>query len=140
MVTFTFIDSSYRDFKNLKSIFLKVLKHIEKYETCNILSVDVFFIPEEKIIKLNIDTFNHDYPTDIITLNYSNDKNIICELYLCPSVIEYNTKIYNVDIKHEILRVLIHGILHCLGYDDLTDEQLETMRFKENIYLSKCFT
>lgn len=140
MVTFTFFDSEYKKYKSLKTIYINVLKLIEKFEKCKVLSVDVFFLTQEQILELNIKTFNHDYPTDIITINYSNQQNIICELFLCPDVIEYNSIIYDVDNTREFLRVLVHGVLHCCGYDDDNEEQIFLMRSKEDFYLTKCFT
>jgi probable rRNA maturation factor len=80
---------------------------------------------------------NHNYVTDIITFPYTeNEKLIDGELFISLEQVKKNSKLYG-SLKNEIRRVIIHGCLHLLGYDDRTQKQALLIRQKEDYYLSK---
>jgi len=98
--------------------------------------INYVFCDNEFITDINKKFLNHDYPTDIITFDYSDTKIINGEIYLSIEQIKENSKTYNTNLTDELHRVIIHGVLHLLGYKDKTKtEQLE-MRTKEDYYLS----
>ncbi len=98
--------------------------------------INYVFCDNEFITDINKKFLNHDYPTDIITFDYSDTKIINGEIYLSIEQIKENHKTYNTNLTDELHRVIIHGILHLLGYKDKTKtEQLE-MRTQEDYYLS----
>jgi len=102
----------------------------------NVGDINYVFCDNEFITDINIKFLNHDYPTDIITFDYSDTKIINGEIYLSIEQIKENSKTYNTNLTDELHRVIIHGVLHLLGYKDKTKtEQLE-MRTKEDYYLS----
>lgn len=102
----------------------------------NVGDINYVFCDNEFITDINIKFLNHDYPTDIITFDYSETKIINGEIYLSIEQIKENSKTYNTNLTDELHRVIIHGVLHLLGYKDKTKtEQLE-MRTKEDYYLS----
>jgi len=102
----------------------------------NVGDINYVFCDNEFITDINIKFLNHDYPTDIITFDYSDTKIINGEIYLSIEQIKENHKTYNTNLTDELHRVIIHGILHLLGYKDKTKtEQLE-MRTQEDYYLS----
>ncbi len=93
-------------------------------------------VSREKIVEVNKRYLNHDYPTDIITFDYCSNNKIAGEIFLCPDVIAENAKDLNIDLEEELYRVVVHGLLHLIGYEDKTREGKKTMRNKEDLALS----
>ncbi|MFC1780392.1 rRNA maturation RNase YbeY [Patescibacteria group bacterium] len=96
-------------------------KHNKKLENS---SISLIIKSEKSIAELNKELFNHKGPTDVISVNSneltphsSQPKALLGELYICPSKIRSNAKKYKVSYHEELVRVIIHGILHLLGYD-----------------------
>ena len=77
----------------------------------------------------------HNYSTDIITFNYSGSKDLIDgEIFISTEDAESNAKKYNVSFNEEILRLVIHGILHLLGLNDKNrSEKLEMKRYENKL-------
>ena len=89
------------------------------------------------MIKLNVDSLNHDYDTDIISFNLSNNNdNLFGNFYLSYNKILENSKEYNILFNNELYRVIIHGFLHLIGYNDITDIVKETMKNEDNKFLN----
>ena len=103
------------------------------------ISGDLLFIftDDETLRKINIEFLNHNYLTDVITFNYSTDTLISNEIYISIERVRENAINYNVSLRHEILRVMFHGVLHLCGYDDKTDVEKELMRSKEDQYIKR---
>ena len=79
---------------------------------------------------------NHDYFTDIITFDYC-DKDILSgDLFISVDSVRENAIFFEVDFEEELRRVIVHGLLHLIGYDDHTEEEQKIMREKENYYIS----
>ena len=79
----------------------------------------------------------HDYFTDVIAFDLSTEQNKVSgDIYISLDRIRENAKQYNVSIKEELLRVMIHGILHLMGMVDQREEEKHAMREKENSYLA----
>ena len=93
----------------------------------------IIFVEKTYLRKMKKDYFKKDLFTDVIAFNL-NDKNesIDGEIYLSIEVIKDNAKIYGIEIEEEIKRVLSHGILHLIGYDDDTTEKKNQMTFLED--------
>jgi rRNA maturation RNase YbeY len=130
-------------FNYQKKYVLKNTKEIKNWISHTIFNlkkdvgdINYVFCDNEFITDINKKFLNHDYPTDIITFDYSDTKIINGEIYLSIEQIKENHKTYNTNLTDELHRVIIHGILHLLGYKDKTKtEQLE-MRTQEDYYLS----
>lgn len=89
-----------------------------------------------KIRKINRDFLNHDYFTDIITFPYEKDRDKIDgEIFISLDTVKENSDFYDVSYTQELKRVIIHGALHLLGYNDKTKKEKEAIRKKENFYL-----
>lgn len=83
--------------------------------------------------EINSKYLKHHNSTDIITFNYTEQKNSIdAELFICPDVAVQNAKFFHVTFREEILRLVIHGILHLLNYDDKKKEDKIKMKKMEN--------
>jgi rRNA maturation RNase YbeY len=96
------------------------------------------FIPSNQITGINRDYLRHYSSTDIITFNYSGDHNLLDgELYISFEDADYNAKKFGVSKKNEYFRLVIHGILHMLDYDDLKKSDKLVMKKIENNLLKK---
>ncbi len=97
--------------------------------------IAIIFCSDERILSLNREHLRHDYPTDIITFDYSEGKVISGDLFIGVDTVRRNAADYGVTFERELHRVIIHGILHLCGYPDKTPAQARTMRAKEDFYL-----
>lgn len=94
------------------------------------------FISSKEQIKMNTTYKDHNYNTDILTFGLTKtDCELTGDVYISLKQIKRNAKRYNVNKEEEINRVLIHGFLHILGYNDETDSEKKSMRNEENRYL-----
>ena len=98
--------------------------------------VAYIFCDDEKILEVNRQYLNHDYYTDIITFDYCEGDSLSGDLFISVDSVRENSIEYGTDFKDELNRVIIHGLLHLIGYDDHTVEETAVMRMKENYYLS----
>ncbi len=87
------------------------------------------------LLSINQKYLSHDYFTDIISFDYSQEKIIEGELYISIERVFENAGLFKQNKQKELHRVIIHGVLHLLGYKDKLKSQIETMRFKEDYYL-----
>jgi len=121
------------DKKGLKQ-FIELLFKKEKK---GLYELTYVFCSDEYLLGINRDFLQHDYYTDIITFDLSeNPKQIIGEIYVSIDRIKDNAKTLNTSLKEETLRVLFHGALHLCGYKDKTKTDIIKMRKKEEQYLS----
>jgi rRNA maturation RNase YbeY len=80
---------------------------------------------------------NHDYYTDIITFDYSENDVVSGDLFISFDRVKDNANTYGISFENELKRVVYHGILHLCGYKDKTEKDVIEMREKENYYLSQ---
>ena len=102
-------------------------------------SIDKFFyhfVSETKIQQVNNDHLKHNFVTDVITFDYSDDKTISAEAFVCPEEVLKNAKRYRQPAENEVIRVLLHAVLHVLGYDDKSKESRQDMRKQEDHFLA----
>ena len=92
---------------------------------------------DEYLLKKNIRFLNHNTLTDVITFDYSEKKIISGDILISTERVVENAKIFNVNYLTELHRVMVHGLLHLLGYKDKIEKDANTMRKKENYYLNK---
>ena len=92
---------------------------------------------DEYLLKKNIQFLNHNTLTDVITFDYSKDNIISGDILISTERVAENAKIFKVDYLTELHRVMVHGLLHLLGYKDKIEKDANIMRQKENYYLNK---
>jgi probable rRNA maturation factor len=95
------------------------------------------FCNDEYILQLNQKFLNHDYYTDIITFNDNLDEIVNGDIYISIDRVKENSLLFSVTFNEELKRVIIHGILHLLGFSDETDDLKKKMRNLENKALQK---
>ena len=92
---------------------------------------------DEYLLEKNIQFLNHNSLTDVITFDYSQDEIISGDILISTERVAENAKIFKVHYLTELHRVMVHGLLHLLGYKDKIEKDANTMREKENYYLNK---
>ena len=105
-------------------------------ESSQLTEVSIIFCSDDYLLAMNIEHLNHDYYTDVITFDYSEENSIAGDLFISVDRVKENALNFNVDFKHELFRVIIHGVLHLLGYKDKSEDDILLMRSKENFYLN----
>ncbi len=119
--------------KNLKSLCIEVLIY-EGYKKFNL---SIIFIDDEKLKKMKKKYLNQDLYTDVIAFNLSENINDLDgEIYISFNAIKINSDLYNTNINNELQRIVIHGTLHLLGYEDNTLEKKEEMTKMEDFFIS----
>jgi probable rRNA maturation factor len=128
----------FEDIKEIKIVrnhIKYVIEQIFLMEGSDYVSIDIIFCSDVFLLKLNKEFLKHNFLTDIITFNNSEDNFVSGELYISLERVKENAKKFDVTYKSEIYRVIIHGILHLLNYEDKTSEKKKKMREKEDYYL-----
>ncbi|MCD4835214.1 MAG: rRNA maturation RNase YbeY [Bacteroidales bacterium] len=100
-------------------------------------NINFIFTSDKYLLKINKEYLSHKYYTDIITFNYCENEIISGDIFISIETVKNNSSRFNVTIIEELHRVIIHGILHLLGFDDQSDEEKAVMREKENYYLER---
>jgi rRNA maturation RNase YbeY len=100
------------------------------------MQVEFLFVSSSEMMEYNNQFLNHNYDTDILTFNLSTDNSfIIGQCILSINKIKENAVDYNESMESELNRVIYHGILHLIGYNDETKNQKLVMRDLENSFL-----
>lgn len=97
--------------------------------------LNIVFADDETVLQLNKKFLNHDWYTDILTFDEGIGGVIKGEIVLSLDRVRENSEEFKVDFKNELNRVIIHGVLHMLGYNDDTKEMKDLMRGAEDKYL-----
>lgn len=133
MVRYFFEDIKF-EYKN-KQFNNRWLKLVAESEICRLGDINIIFCSDPYILDINLQYLSHDYFTDIITFDYSQKPVISGDLFISVDSVRENAEFYGTEFAEELHRVIVHGILHLIGYDDHTDEDIAVMRSKENYYL-----
>lgn len=104
---------------------------VEKY-ACNLSFVHFIFCSDDYLHQLNVSYLKHDTLTDIITFPYATPPQIEGDVFISIERVRDNAETYKVSFEEELLRVIIHGVLHLCGFTDKTVAEKEEMNEKEN--------
>lgn len=117
------------------------IAHIITKEHHEVGDISYVFCDDNELHKINLEYLNHDTFTDIISFDYTVDKTVHGEIFISTDRVQENAIQFNVSFQDELLRVMIHGVFHFLGYPDASDEEKMRMRRKEDdalkLYLDK---
>lgn len=105
-------------------------------EGFNLGDINYIFCNDAYLLNINKTYLNHDYLTDIITFNYNENQTINSDLFISIDRVIDNAKSFGTPLEQERNRVIIHGLLHLVGYDDKSPEEQAVMRAKEDFYLA----
>jgi probable rRNA maturation factor len=121
-----------------KSEIQKWILGTVKKEKKSVENLNIIFCSDKNLRKINKTYLKHDYFTDIVTFDNSTSKSKIeGDIFISVDRVKINAKTYGVSFKDELHRVMIHGVLHLLGYTDKNVKSQQEMRLKEDHYLSK---
>lgn len=117
----------------------KIAEVVEEIRSVRFSSVEIAYVSEDEIVRINQEYLERDYVTDIISFRYDEDDDRAIEgtLYCCAPRISEQSIEYESDERTEFLRVAAHGLLHLTGLDDQTEEDKENMTRLENSCLEK---
>ena len=134
MISYYFEDTDFI-FKS-KTKNNKWLRLVAESEIRKIGDISIIFCSDNYILDVNQQYLQHDYFTDIITFDYCEGDRLSGDLFISVDTVRENAIEYGAEFSEELYRVIVHGVLHLIGYDDHNDEDIAMMRKKENYYLS----
>jgi rRNA maturation RNase YbeY len=114
-------------------LFSSWLNRVVLSENFNLGLVVYAFFNDKELKELNIKHLGHDFYTDILSFDETTGKNVQGSIAISVDRVKENAKTYNVSFENELLRVMAHGVLHFMGYNDINKEQKIEMTNKENL-------
>ncbi len=133
-----FYDDVYYRLRSGKKI-KKLIENILTSESCIPGEINIIFTSDKKLIKINQQFLKHNYFTDVISFSYNQERIINGEVYISLDTVKENAINYNVSLKKEILRVIIHGVLHLCGCEDEDKKKRLVMRAKEDVWIENFY-
>lgn len=125
------------DFKLVDSDKIRIwIEDVIKKEKKTVGDITYIFCDDDYLLERNKEFLDHNTLTDIITFNYCIDNNISSDIMISIDRVKENSTTFENSFNKELKRVMIHGILHLIGYNDKSDKEKELMREKENFYLN----
>ncbi len=98
--------------------------------------IRVVYVQDEEIQALNKKYLQHDYVTDVISFPLDEENGVVeGEVYVCIDQAKRQAEEHSVPVRREVSRLVIHGVLHIIGYDDATPDERSFMQQKEDEYL-----
>ena len=131
MIDFQFIKVNQLNLTFVESWFTRICESEKK----TLSFISMLFGDDEWLIEYNKEYLNHDFYTDIITFDYCENDFISGDLLISLERVQENSELFNVSRETELNRVMVHGLLHLIGYNDKTEEEVLVMREKESFYL-----
>ena len=119
-----------------KSASTSWIKKVVQKEGRKMKDLSFIFCNDIDLLDKNSKYLNNNNFTDILTFDYSENNNISGDIYISTDRVKENAKTYKVTFENELDRVMIHGVLHLLGYKDKNKKDQKAMREKEDFYLS----
>ena len=117
----------------------KWIKNVINAENKELAEINYIFCDDQYLLKKNQEYLQHDTFTDIIAFDYTEENRINADIFISIERVKENAITFAVPFDNELRRVIIHGVLHLMGYKDKSKEDAEKMRNKENFYLSERF-
>ena len=127
-------DSYQYDTQSVKDLCTIVLKD----STYDAISLNVIFSDDTNLSRLKLKYFNEDVLTDVLAFPIQNDTKLEAEIYISYDRAISSSKEFNVSLNSELIRLIVHGILHLLGYRDNNDELKKVMFDKQESIVDTC--
>ena len=115
----------------------KWLRFVAESESRKLGDISVIFCSDNYILDVNLKYLQHDYYTDIITFDYCEGNVLSGDLFISIDSVRENASFYGTEFETELNRVIVHGVLHLIGYDDHSEQDVAVMRSTEDYYLSQ---
>ena len=128
----------YEDIPSLKikiSLLDNLINNLILNELKKVGDISIIFCSDNYLLDINKQYLNHNYYTDIVTFDYGEKSVISGDLFISVDRVKENAIVFSTTFPRELFRVVFHGILHLIGYNDKTEEEKKEMRFKEDYYL-----
>jgi len=139
MINFFTEDIQY-NFKNRRACKRWILTALEEEKVLNnkkFEELSFIFCSDEYLLDMNKKYLGHDYYTDVITFDNSEENTFSGDVFISIDRVRENAGTFSQLFIDELYRVIIHGVLHLSGFDDATEQEQKTMRSKEDYYLAK---
>jgi len=118
-------------------IIRKILKSEIRHSKLKLGDVNYIFCSDGFLLELNIKFLKHDYYTDVITFDYSSGDLVAGDVYISTDRVIKNSATFGQSISSELVRVISHGLLHLLKYNDKEEEEIVLMRSSEDRLIKK---
>lgn len=119
------------------NVIKKYLKQAIRQNKFRLGTINYIFCSDEYLLNLNKEFLDHDYYTDVITFDYCENDVINGDIYVSTDRVKNNSDTYRQTYETELLRVISHGLLHLLKYNDKEESEIEIMRIKESEIIQK---
>jgi probable rRNA maturation factor len=129
-IEFNFVDSEIPDFNS--EFFCLWLTHCASLYGKVVGNLCYVFCTDDYLLNMNKEHLDHDYYTDIITFNYNEGNSLSGDLFISVDRVRDNAKQLQNNVYDELCRVMVHGLLHLVGFDDISVESQQEMTQKEN--------
>ncbi len=120
-----------------KLVVKKWIKSVIEQYGKRVGDINFIFCSDPYLLEINKQFLGHDYYTDIITFDYCDGKIVAGDIYISIDTVEANAVEYSQTFENELHRVIIHGVLHLLGEDDHSEEDIKSMRAAEDKALAE---
>lgn len=133
MINFNYLT----DYQIVKEgIYVNWLHNVIQFEEYRVGELSYVFCSDSYLLDINQKYLNHDTYTDIITFDYTVGRELRGDIYISAERVIENAGLFKVSFEEELHRVMVHGVLHLMGYGDKCKEEILVMRNKELEYMN----
>ena len=132
-----YVNNLYKDFSFKSSSIEKISEKVLTNSNYSKIDLNFIFCDDLKLNALKIEYFNEDVLTDVLAFPLRNDTVLESEIYISVDRAIDNAKENNITFQNEIIRLIVHSLLHLLGYNDDTKERKEEMFLKQEDYIKQ---
>jgi rRNA maturation RNase YbeY len=130
-----FIEEDRKAYGFNRTVVKKWLDEVVKLEGKKTGKINYVFCSDDYLVGVNMEFLKRDYFTDVISFDYSIKNEVSGDILISVDRVGENAKNIGVSDIEEMKRIMVHGLLHLIGYDDGTDETKAIMSAREDLYL-----
>ncbi|MCI2081891.1 MAG: rRNA maturation RNase YbeY [Bacteroidales bacterium] len=130
MISYCTEDCSY-DYHGYRRVTSRWLRKVANGYGKRIGDISIVFCSDDYLLQVNRQYLKHDFYTDVITFDYCDGDTVSGDILISVDTVLANSVTYDSSFPDELHRVIVHGLLHLIGFDDHTQEQTEKMREAE---------